>query len=243
MPAGRPAYSVVVPVYDGRTTLAELAVRVDRVFRERLRVKHECVFVDDASQDDSWPILAAWAGQAPRRIAVRLARRVGQHQAVLAGVRRSRGGWVIVLDDDLQTPPEEIPKLLAEAREPRRLVMGKYPNVRQSAWRRWGSRLVHASLRRRHPAVPPFTSFKCIHRDLAVRLAGCEGRPVYLAECILEFIAPEDIRLVEVEHHPPRGKSRYTRRALFRAAWRLLRGPAKSPHRPVLVAEVIGADE
>ncbi len=105
-----PVISVVIPVYHGQETLAELVERTDKVL-VGLVDSHEIVFVDDDSKDDSWRELCRLTEAHPHIRAFRLTRNFGQHNAIMCGFKRSRGEFVVTIDDDLQNPPEEIPKL------------------------------------------------------------------------------------------------------------------------------------
>jgi dolichol-phosphate mannosyltransferase len=96
---------------------------------------HELVFVDDRSPDGAWAVLADLAARDQRVHAVRLSRNFGQHAAITAGLAECRGTWVVVMDCDLQDPPEEIPRLLEKAREGYEIVLTKRVG-RKHSWRR-----------------------------------------------------------------------------------------------------------
>ena len=99
-----------MPVYNSQETLRELVHRIRRVFGD-ITEHYEVLLVDDASSDDS-PTIASSLSQEDRRTrVVRLERNVGQHCAIVQGFNESRGARVIVLDDDLQHPPDEIPRV------------------------------------------------------------------------------------------------------------------------------------
>ena len=104
--------SVVAPVYKNAEFLDELASRV----RSAVDCSYELILVNDASPDDASAIISALARRDSAIRGVELPSNVGQQQAVLTGLRQSRGDWVIVLDADLQDPPEAIPTLLAMGR-------------------------------------------------------------------------------------------------------------------------------
>lgn len=106
--------SVVVPVYNEEAVLACLFSRLYPVL-DCLELRYEVVLVDDGSRDQSAEILCrqhAVRGDVTRVLLLR--RNVGQHPAILAGFAASVGRRVVTLDADLQNPPEEIPRLLAE---------------------------------------------------------------------------------------------------------------------------------
>jgi undecaprenyl-phosphate 4-deoxy-4-formamido-L-arabinose transferase len=108
-----PAVSIVVPVFDEFAGLTRFAARLAAVC-DALDRSVEVVYVDDGSRDGSLDTLKEIAAQDGRVTIVALARNAGQHAAVLAGFAHARGDVVVTIDADLQNPPEEIPRLLAE---------------------------------------------------------------------------------------------------------------------------------
>ena len=104
--------SVVVPVYGCASCLESLHERLKAVL-DASTTSYEMVFVDDRSPDGSWTRLQELAARDRALRAYRLSRNFGQHVAITAGLAQSRGRWVVVMDCDLQDPPEEIPRLLA----------------------------------------------------------------------------------------------------------------------------------
>lgn len=105
--------SVIVPVYNGSETLAELARRVEATMNAAA-LPFEIIFVNDGSSDASWATLQRLVEEHPFARALDLMRNYGQHNAILCGLRLARYDVSVTMDDDLQNPPEEIPKLLAE---------------------------------------------------------------------------------------------------------------------------------
>ena len=132
--------SVVVPVYKCAECLQAFFERLTRVLAERA-IDFELVFVDDRSPDDGWNRLRALAKKDDRVKAVRLSRNFGQHPAITAGLAESTGRWVVVMDCDLQDPPEEIPRLYAKAQEGYDIVFARRKRRRDSALRRASARL------------------------------------------------------------------------------------------------------
>jgi glycosyltransferase involved in cell wall biosynthesis len=112
-PAPRPEVTAVVPVYRNAATVGELAQRLHLALA--VTPSHELLFVDDGCPEGSLAVLRGLV-EADRRAAVlALERNVGQQAAVLIGLAFSRSPWTVVLDADLQDPPEAIPRLLAAA--------------------------------------------------------------------------------------------------------------------------------
>lgn len=133
--------SIVVPVFNESANLPSLWARLRPVL-DGLDRPWETVFVDDGSRDDSLVILLEIAaGEAGRVRVVELARNFGQHSAILAGFKLSRGEIVVTLDADLQNPPEEIPRLIAAIDEGNDVVGGWREERHDQAYRRYASQL------------------------------------------------------------------------------------------------------
>lgn len=110
--SGRPEVSVVVPVYNEAAVLPEFGRRLHAVLAA-CAPDHEVVYVDDGSTDDSPTILLAAAANDPHVRVLSFSRNFGHQAAVTAGVEHARAAAIIVIDADLQDPPEVIPELLA----------------------------------------------------------------------------------------------------------------------------------
>jgi glycosyltransferase involved in cell wall biosynthesis len=105
--------SIVIPVYNSQDSLPILLHRINDVL-SRERRKFELIFVDDGSRDRSWEVVCDLASRSQNVRGVRMLRNYGQHNALLCGIRAVRNPIVLTMDDDLQNPPEEIPKLLSK---------------------------------------------------------------------------------------------------------------------------------
>jgi dolichol-phosphate mannosyltransferase len=116
--------SVVVPVYGCKECLAELHRRLGKEVAT-ITSSYEVVFVDDRSPDGAWPLLEAIAQSDPHVRAVRLSRNFGQHAAITAGLSASQGEWTVVMDCDLQDPPEAIASLYARTKAGFDLVLAR----------------------------------------------------------------------------------------------------------------------
>ena len=105
--------SLVIPVYNEEGNLKELFSRIFTVM-EGLSRPYELILVNDGSKDSSLPIMLKERQEHPSTLRViDFNGNFGQHTAILAGFRSSRGEYVITLDADLQNPPEEIPKIIS----------------------------------------------------------------------------------------------------------------------------------
>jgi polyisoprenyl-phosphate glycosyltransferase len=141
--------SVVIPVYRCAECLRHLHDRLGAAL-EQIPGEHEIVLVDDRSPDESWDILRNLAESDEAVRLVRLSRNFGQHAAITAGIEHARGRWIVVMDCDLQDPPEDIPRLYARAREGVDIVYARRTGRRGPWFRRFASRmyfrLLNASL-------------------------------------------------------------------------------------------------
>ena len=104
--------SVVVPVFGTGADLPDLAARLRGVL-DRPSGEWELILVNDGSPAGTWEKIADLATSDPHIHGIDLLRNFGQHNALLAGIRASKGDLVVTMDDDLQHPPEEIPRLVA----------------------------------------------------------------------------------------------------------------------------------
>jgi dolichol-phosphate mannosyltransferase len=124
MASDAPTVSVVVPVFDEEASLEALHRRVTDVL-ERAGEAFELVLVDDGSRDGSWDVMQALASRDPRVVLVRLSRNFGHQIAVSAGIDAARGEAVVLMDADLQDPPEVVPEMIARWREGYDVVYGR----------------------------------------------------------------------------------------------------------------------
>jgi glycosyltransferase involved in cell wall biosynthesis len=134
----QPELSVVIPVYGCAACLEDLTVRLERALGS-ITTKWEIVYVDDRSTDGAWPKLRELSTKHKAVKAYRLSRNFGQHAAITAGLAHSSGRWTVVMDCDLQEPPELIPRLYARAQQGFDIVLAKRIQRRQSLYRRLSS--------------------------------------------------------------------------------------------------------
>ncbi len=137
--------SAVIAVYNAEKTLAELSARLRRVL-EAADPEFEVILVDDGSRDGSWRTIRRLTGDDPRFRGISLMRNYGQHNALLQGIMAARGEVILTLDDDLQNPPEEIPKLLEKLSRGYDVVYGTPARKCHNLWRRAGAALIRLVL-------------------------------------------------------------------------------------------------
>ena len=108
--------SIVSPVYRGEKMLEELVRRII-VSVTPITDEYEIILVNDQSPDDSWSVIKRLCKEDDHVKGINLSRNFGQHYAITAGLSKSLGEWVVVMDCDLQDRPEEIPNLYLKAME------------------------------------------------------------------------------------------------------------------------------
>src|ERR1700758_609522 len=138
--------SVVVPVFNGEHSLRELVSRLSPVLGA-LCENYEVVLVNDGSEDRSWQTIIWLAAEHGWVCGIDLMRNYGQHNAALCGIRAAKHEIVVTLDDDLQHPPEEIPKLIQKLTEGYDVVYGTPEKKQHGFWRRLASFTARRMLR------------------------------------------------------------------------------------------------
>lgn len=130
----------VIPCYRSEHTLENVV----RELKERLKEReddydYEIILVNDASPDGVWRVIQKLCKEDTAIIGISFARNFGQHAALLAGYAKATGDYVFSLDDDGQAPLEAIYDMVDKLEEGYDVVYGKYPDVKQSGFRRLGS--------------------------------------------------------------------------------------------------------
>ncbi len=126
--------SIVVPVYKGETLIEPLVAQLTKSL-PTFATEYEVILVNDGSPDNSWQVIQALSKQYPCVRGIRLMRNYGQHNATLCGVRAARHEITVTMDQDLQHPPGEIPRLLAKLEEGYDVVYGAPRKLPQGFWR------------------------------------------------------------------------------------------------------------
>ncbi len=224
-------YSVVVPVYNSETGLGILVDQLSTTLAGLGR-NYEVILVNDGSRDGSWEAIRRLVHQFPSVRGINLMRNYGQHNALLAGIQRARLPVILTIDDDLQHPPEEIPRLVAKLHEGYDVVYGKPEKRSHDPWRNISSRIIKSTLKvvLGSEMGSHSTAFRAFNSELRRGFATFAGAELSI-DVLLSWSAAR-ITHVTVEHHPRRiGKSGYTIAKLMRLAFELLTGYSALPLR------------
>ncbi|HEX9855277.1 MAG TPA: glycosyltransferase family 2 protein [Acidimicrobiia bacterium] len=230
----QPACSIVIPVYNSEGILGDTIDRTVKVCEDS-GIVYELILVNDGSRDGSWEIASERAAENPKIIAVDLLKNYGQHTAVFAGLRLSRGRYVITMDDDLQNPPEEIGPILAKAEaEQLDLVIGKFHEKRHSLTRRLGSRVVGWMNTKvfDKPKDLVLTNFRCIRRDVVDRMVAYQTAYPYVTGLALMFSRRRANLMVE-HHDRAVGESGYSLAKIASVVFRIMFNYSSFPLRVV----------
>lgn len=205
-----PNVSVVVPAYRSRDCLDELAERVRSVCHEAGE-SHELILVNDCSPDDTWAVIERLSRDDPAVVGINLRKNFGQDNAIMAGLNVARGAAVIIMDDDLQHDPGDIPALLAKLREGYDVVYAKYQKDHQKLWKNVGSwfngKVAEVVLDK--PKDVYLSPYKAIAASVVAEVVRYRGPYPYVDGLL--FRTTSRMSQVPVSHHPRyRGRSTYT---------------------------------
>ena len=232
-----PTVSVVVPVYNSELSLRELASRLTPVLSE-VSSDFELILVNDGSRDASWAVVEELTDEHDWIIGIDMLRNFGQHNALLCGVRAAQHELIVTMDDDLQHPPEELPKLLAAIRAGDEVVYGTPHALPHELWRNVASRITKLALQaamgaetaRKVSAWRVFRSY--------VREAFADYRSPFLSLDVLLTWGATRFGSVEVRHEARLvGTSNYTFRKLVTHALNMMTGFSVVP---LQLASLIG---
>jgi len=204
--------SVVVPVYNSAVSLPTLVQRLAAALQGR---SYEVVLVNDGSRDDSWSVIRRLSENSDRVRGLNLMRNYGQHNALLAGIRDARGDTIVTMDDDLQHPPSEIPRLVAELDRGFDVVYGTPRAMPHSPLRNVSSWLTKLAVQKTMgvETARHVSAFRAFRSRLRTAFSGYQSP--YVSIDVLLTWATTRFAAVVVDHHPrEHGRSNYTLTAL-----------------------------
>lgn len=203
-----PSLSIVVPVYNGASTLQELTQRTEDAMT-RLNISYELLFIDDCSKDGSWSMILDLKKKYGGHIrGYRLAVNSGQQAATICGLLNSRGGWIITIDDDLQTSPEDIEKLLDARSDSIDIIYGVYPILNHRFFHKIGTRFFWYIVHLIAPHFPKGSSFRLI-RNSIIHFSPADLGPWTFVDPMLSWLTSNTLS-VKVSQEKSRGQSRYS---------------------------------
>jgi len=192
--------SIVVPVYRSAECLAELATRVEQALAGRVGA-FELILVNDASPDTSWEVISSLIAVHPFVVGVNLRKNVGQDNAIMAGLHYATGASVVIMDDDLQHDPVDIPVLIEALGADADVAYAAFPHKYQARWKNLGSwfndRVAVVVLGK--PRDVYLSPYKAIRREVVDEIVKYDGPFTYVDGLI--FSITSRIVQVPVSHH------------------------------------------
>ena len=229
--------SIIIPVYNNEQTLTALVRRLQPVL-ESVAVEYELVFVNDGSVDQSWDVICELSDKNPWLRGINLMRNYGQHNALLCGIRSARYEIIVTMDDDLQNPPEEMPKLLKKLDEGYDVVYGTPQKERHGFWRDMTSQVTKLVLKSTMgvQVARNVSAFRAFRSDMRNAFADYQG-PFVSIDVLLTW-GTTRFAVIPVRHDERRGGlSNYTFRKLLTHALNMMTGFSTAPLR---LASVVG---
>lgn len=220
----KPYISVVIPVYNEEGNLDKLFARLYPVMQGIAR-PFEIIFTDDGSSDSSLAILKEKAAVHPEVRVVEFNGNFGQHMAIMAAFEVSRGEIVITLDADLQNPPEEIPKLVAEIEKGHDVVGSIRQNRQDTFFRKTASLMVNVATRKM--TGMKMTDYGCMlrayHRNVIDNINQCQEASTFIPALAQTFASsPSEVEVAHAER--VEGESKYSLYRLVRLNFDLMTG-------------------
>lgn len=231
--------SFVIPCYRSERTIEAVAAEIARTMETMPEHSWELILVNDCSPDNTFPVIRALAEKDGRVTAIDLAKNFGQHAALMCGMRHSTGDAVVCLDDDGQTPADEVGKLLKKIEAGYDVVYASYEQKRESGFRRFGSevnrRMTEIMLSK--PKELELTSYFAARRYIVDEMLRYEHCYPYVMGLVLR--STKRICNVPVRHRPREsGASGYTLSKLL-GLW--MNGFTSFSVKPLRIATYAGA--
>jgi glycosyltransferase involved in cell wall biosynthesis len=216
--------SIVIPVYNSEQSLPFLIDRLETVLANSCR-EFEVILVNDGSRDGSWETIVSLSERFPRVHGINLMRNYGQHNALLCGIRQAKHELIVTIDDDLQNPPEEIPRLLARIEEGYDVVYGTPQAQQHGILRDLASIITKIALQgfMGTDTARQVSAFRVFRTELREAFRQYQGS--FVSIDVLLSWGTARFSSVPVRHEPRTlGQSNYTFSALFRHALNMMTG-------------------
>ncbi|NOU00775.1 MAG: glycosyltransferase family 2 protein [Gallionella sp.] len=198
--------SIVIPVYKSTQILPHLVQGIhEAMLKDGLEHRFELLLVNDASPDDSWQTILSLAATYSFIKGISLRRNFGQHNTIMAGLHEVGGDYVILMDDDLQHPPESIGDMVCALAEGYDVCYTHYLNRQHALWKQWGSRFNDWMACRLlgKPKGLYLSSFKGLRKEVIDEVIRYDGPYAYLDGLILDVT--RSITSIDIVH-----QQRYT---------------------------------
>ena len=216
--------SVVIPVYNSAPILPALVARLEPVLRGNASA-FELILVNDGSRDNSWAVVSELANLHDWITGINLMRNYGQHNSLLCGVRRARYDTMVTMDDDLQHPPEELPRLLQRLDHGYDVVYGTPVREQHGFMRDLASRLSKLALQSTMGAetARSVSAFRVLRTGVRDSFADYRG-PFVSIDTLLTWGTSNFTTVPVRSDQRATGQSNYTFRKLVVHAFNMMTG-------------------
>ncbi|MDE7019240.1 MAG: glycosyltransferase family 2 protein [Lachnospiraceae bacterium] len=231
--------SFVIPCYRSAKTIRNVVEEVSATMEGLKQYRYEIILVNDGSPDETFEVIRSICEKRKEICGVNLAKNFGQHAALMAGFRRVHGDIVVCLDDDGQTPADEVGKLLGKIEEGYDAVYARYEHKQHSLFRNFGSKVNEWMTRIMlgKPKELYISSYFAVKRFVVDEMARYENPYPYVIGLLLRttnMVANVDVKHREREA----GVSGYTLGKLL-ALW--FNGFTAFSIKPLRIATALGA--
>lgn len=230
--------SFVIPCYRSEKTVGHVVREIEETMKAMDKYEYEIVLINDCSPDGTFQIIKSLCAEKKYVKGINFSRNFGQHSALMAGLRHSEGDYVVCLDDDGQTPADEVGKLLEKLEEGYDAVYASYAHKQHSLFRNMGSRVNDWMTRVMlgKPKELQVSSYFAVQNFIVEDMVKYENSYPYVIGLVLR--ATKNVVNVPVNHRErEEGRSGYTMKKLL-ALW--LNGFTAFSVLPLRLATTIG---
>ena len=231
--------SFVIPCYRSEHTLPHVVAEIENKMQQLTQYTYDIYLVNDCSPDGTLAVVRRLCEERQNIKGISFSRNFGQHAALMAGLRHSDGDYVVCLDDDGQTPADEVDKLLDKLEEGYDAVYAKYEHKQHSTFRNLGSKVNELMTRMMldKPAELYISSYFAVRRFVVEDMIRYENSYPYVIGLVLR--STKNITNVIVQHRErEEGSSGYTLKKLF-GLW--FNGFTAFSVKPLRIATAIGS--
>lgn len=231
-------YSFVIPCYRSEKTIESVVDEIIQKMKEMNINQYEIILINDSSPDNTFEVIRKLCSENKNIIGVNHSKNFGQHAALLDGFHYASGEVIICLDDDGQTPANEVDKLLAKIEEGYDVVFAKYEHKQHSLFRNIGSKAnsIMTEIMLNKPKEIYLSSYFAVRKFVVDEMIKYTGAYPYLAGLLLR--STNNMCNVNVNHRKRQlGESGYSTKKLI-ALW--VNGFTAFSVLPLRVASFIG---
>lgn len=219
--------SIVIPVYNSHECVHELSNQIADALKD---FSYEQIMVNDCSKDCSWDEIKKECLINKNVIGISLRKNGGQDSAILTGLNYAHGNWIVIMDDDLQHSPYDIPRLYEEALKGFDIVYANFKTKKQRLWKNIGSwfngKISEIAINK--PKEIYLSPFKIINYKVIEEVIKMENLYPYIDGLLFQIT--RNITQIDIEHHKREfGKSNYNLIKSIKVFMRMLFGFSTFP--------------